>query len=233
MSRIERIGDATLYLGDCRDILSTLSNVDAIVTDPPYGINWSHSGGGGWKNGKSRLTGKKKPEAQTAKIYGDTDQFDPEIILTAAPIVLTWGAIHYAHRLPPSKHWIVWDKHLATSGLSFAECDFAWTNAPGNAVVHRQLWNGCLVEGEERTERKGRTRQHPTQKPVRLMQVCIERLRLNPGSTVLDPYMGSGTTGVAAVRFGYAFIGIEIDAKHFDIACQRIENAYRQSRLFT
>ncbi len=226
------IGNCELWLGDFREVLPLLPKCDAVVTDPPYGINWSHSGCGGWGNGSSRLTGKKKPEAQTAKIYGDTEPFDPSMILTLAPLVLTWGAIHYTDKLPISKHWIVWDKHLATSGLSFAECDFAWTNAPGNAVIHRQLWNGCLVEGEERINRNGRTRQHPTQKPVRLMRVCIERLKLKPGSMVLDPYMGSGTTGVAAIELGYAFVGVEIDVYHFETACERIEKAQAQGQLF-
>ncbi len=223
-----------LYLGDCREIVPYLESVEAVVSDPPYGIKWQHGGSRGrWNKGvgKSKITGKVQPESQTAKILGDEIPFDPAHLLVVAPKCLLWGAIHYADKLPISRHWIVWDKHLANIGNDFAECDFAWTNVKGNAVSHRQLWNGCLVEGEERTNRNGKTRVHPTQKPIRLMVFCIERMKLSENATVLDPYMGSGTTGIAALRTGHRFIGIELDPSHFETAVQRIRAELAQGTL--
>lgn len=225
------IGRARLILGDCRDILPTLGKVDAIVTDPPYGIKYAHSGGGLWGKG---LTGKAAPFTHTMAIIGDDQLFDPSIFLSFCDTCLFFGANHFADKLPPSRHWIIWDKKHP-NGLSFSQAEMAWTNVPGNVVIHRQLWNGCLVEGEERNERIKRsdspsTRQHPTQKPVALMRFCIDRM--GSVKTILDPFMGSGTTGVAAVRMGREFIGCEIDPSYFDIACKRIEDAQRQQDLF-
>ena len=227
-------GRVTLYLGDCMDIMPTLQGVDALVSDPPYGIAWQHGGNrGNWGGtGTSKITGKKQPVAQTAAIMGDAEPFDPRPLLEIAPKCLLWGAIHFSDKLPISRHWIVWDKHLANNGTDFAEVDFAWTNHKGNAVSHRQLWNGCLVEGEERTNRNGSTRCHPTQKPIRLMIFCMDRLQIAEGETVLDPYMGSGTTGVACLRTGRRFVGIEKDPAHYATALERIKNELAQGDLF-
>jgi site-specific DNA-methyltransferase (adenine-specific) len=228
-------GRVTLYLGDCMDIMPTLQAVDALVSDPPYGIAWKHGGSRGQWNrgeGKRKITGKVQPQSQTATIMGDAEPFDPRPLLGIAPKCLLWGAIHFSDKLPTSRHWIVWDKHLANMGTDFAEVDFAWTNYKGNAVSHRQLWNGCLVEGEERTNRNGSTRCHPTQKPIRLMIFCMDRLQIAEGETVLDPYMGSGTTGVACLRTGRRFIGIEKDPAHYATALERITTELAQGDLF-
>lgn len=229
--REEIIGDCRLILGDCRDILPTLGKVDAVVTDPPYGIGYRHSGGGRW--GANGLTGKRKPLCDTRSVIGDDRPFDPAHLINLAPRIILWGANHYASRLPDQPSWLVWDK--VATGPSFADVEMAWTNLGFPAKRHKQLWSGCLVQGEERTNRAMRetgraTREHPTQKPVALMDWCVALL--GNVKLVLDPYMGSGTTGVVCARRELTFVGIEIDPTYFDIACRRIEEAYRQPRLF-
>ena len=229
--REEIIGDCRLILGDCRDILPTLGKVDAVVTDPPYGIGYRHSGGG--RRGANRLTGKRKPLCDTRSVIGDDRPFDPAHLINLAPRIILWGANHYASRLPDQPSWLVWDK--VTTGPSFADVEMAWTNLGFPAKRHKQLWSGCLVQGEERTNRTMRetgraTREHPTQKPVALMDWCVALL--GNVKLLLDPYMGSGTTGVVCARRELTFVGIEIDPTYFDIACRRIEEAYKQPRLF-
>ena len=213
MTRIETIGDATLYLGDCLEILPTLPKVDAVITDPPYGISYQPSGG----NGAARR-GNLPPVA------GDERPFDPAPLL-AYPLVVLWGANHYAARLPSRDSWLVWYKKDGVSGCEFADCEMAWCSYGGAARVFNHRWHGMIRDSE-----KGSLREHPTQKPIALMKWCIEQAG-NP-ETVLDPFMGSGTTGVACMNLGRRFIGVEIEPKYFDIACERIENAQRQGRMF-
>lgn len=225
--RIETIGNATLYLGDCREVLPLLPNDAAIVSDPPYGIGYKHSGGGG-KNHAGLNGGKPRSCAfheEHHRVIGDDTTFDPSPWLKWQ-VVLLWGANHFADRLPARKSWLVWDKHLQETGLSFAECEFAWTTANLNAKIFRHLWQGALKAGVENAT----SRVHPTQKPVALMEWCIKQAGMP--ATVCDPYMGSGTTGVAAVNMGLHFIGIDIDPGYFEIACKRIEDAQRQASIF-
>lgn len=125
--------------------------------------------------------------------------------------------------LPPTSCWLVWDKLNGNS--DFADCELAWTNLPKAVRRIRFLWNGCM-----RRERDI-DREHPTQKPVDVMKWCIEHLP-TPNTTILDPFMGSGTTLVAAQKLGRTGIGIEREPKYFDIACRRIEQAMRQPDLF-
>jgi site-specific DNA-methyltransferase (adenine-specific)/modification methylase len=215
----EIIGEATLYLGDCREILPALNGIDAVVTDPPYGISYKHSGKG------RTVAGRKSVSRHDESIHGDDAPFDPSDFLSFDSIVM-FGANHYAHKLPPSGAWLVWDKRDGMDSNSFSDCEFAWTKGAGNAArMFRYLWNGVCQAGE-----KGERRYHPTQKPIALMEWCIKTLG-SPAS-ILDPFMGSGTTGVAAVRLGRAFVGIERESKYFDIACKRIDEAQRQVSLF-
>jgi site-specific DNA-methyltransferase (adenine-specific)/modification methylase len=219
MMQIEKIGKATLYLGDCRELLSQFQ-ADAVISDPPYGIAYSHSGGGqGIGKGAYRTRLKNMP------IYGDDAPFDPAPLLSLAPVVLLWGANHYADKLPPRPSWLVWDKRAASGHTNnFADCEMAWINTGGVARVFRHHWDGMMKASEQ-----GVPRVHPTQKPVVLMKWCI--LQAGNPARILDPYMGSGSTGVAAVETGLEFIGCEIEAKYFDIACQRIEQAQQQLQL--
>ena len=218
--RVERIGNATLYLGDCLTILPELQ-AEAVISDPPYGIGYSPSGGGKGAFGKpvyKRFTGRDV-------VRGDDRPFDPIHLLGIAPKTILWGANHYADKLPASPSWLIWDKREAESTLKFADCEMAWTNLGGQARIFRHLWNGVAKASEV-----GEPRVHPTQKPIALMTWCIKQA--GTPASILDPYMGSGTTGIAAVKAGASFIGVEIDPSHFATACQRIENAQRQERLF-
>ena len=206
-TRIETIGDATLYLGDCMDILPTLDKVDAVITDPPYGLNIAAQP---FQNQRRNGAEKKDwDESTPSKLLLD------EIIQKGEKAIL-WGG-NYFH-LPPSRCWLVWHK---PDGLpSFSRVELAWTNMDKLAVYFQ--WTIAATN----PERVG----HPTQKPLALMKWCIEQAG-NP-ETILDPFMGSGTTGVAAIQMGRKFIGIEKDEKYFDLACKRIEQAVSQPRLF-
>lgn len=217
--RVEKIGLATLYLGDCREIAPTLERPAAMITDPPYGIGYSHGGGGG------KLARSTQFAHET--IIGDDKPFDPIPWVNIAPIVILWGANHYAHQLPPMSSWLTWDKRDGVCSNDQSDCEHAWSNKGGPARIIRHLWNGMLKASE-----RGEIRVHPTQKPIEVMRWCIEQAKVPTSGTILDPYMGSGSTGVAAVQMRHPFIGIEIEPKYFDIACRRIEEAQRQGDLF-
>lgn len=214
--RVEVIGDCTLYLGDCRDILPTLGKVDAVVTDPPYGIGYSHGKGGG------KLARSTKFDNHA--IIGDDKPFDPLPFLEFEKVLL-WGANYFADKLPSSPNWLVWDKRDGVCSNDQADCELAWTNQKSPARVIRHLWNGMLKDSE-----RGIERVHPTQKPIVVMKWCIQQI--GETQTILDPFMGSGTTGVACVKMGRKFIGIEIDPDYFEIACKRIRDAYAQPDMF-
>jgi len=201
MSREEIIGDCRLILGDCRDILPTLGKVDAVVTDPPYGIGIAAN-----------------PVRQAhARLDWDAETPAAELLnelRAASGAQIIWGGNYFD--LPPTQRFLIWDK-LQPENFSLAMCEQAWTSLGGPAKMFRQS-----VTGYEKN--------HPTQKPVELMSWCLGFL---PDSrTILDPFMGSGTTGVACALTDRTFFGIEREPSYFDIACRRIEEAYRQPRLF-
>ena len=219
------IGDATLILGDCLDILPTLPRVDAVISDPPYGIGYAH--GGGMRGGEIGNTAAANARG-CPPIHGDTQPFDPAPFIALCPNVLLFGADHFYPRLPDSGRWLAFDK---LNGMepwdSFSDVEFAWHSVDKAARLFSMKWKGlaCDKAGEN-----GGLRVHTTQKPIRLMRWCIEQAGMP--DLILDPFMGSGTTGVACAQLGRKFIGIEIERKYFEVACQRIEDAYRQQRLF-
>ncbi len=226
MTRIERIGDCELYLGDCREILPTLGKVDAVVTDPPYGIDFDFG-----RERKGRKTGLSWGAAggdiqrDWSRIIGDNVTFDPAPFLAFDEVIL-WGGNNYPG-LPPSRCWLIWDKRRDTTPDHHGDAEIAWTNLNTVIRVHRQLWRGIVREGQENVALSPKF--HPTQKPLALMEWSLGFV---DGHTILDPFMGSGTTGVACVKLGRKFIGIEIEEKYFDIACKRIDAATRQGDLF-
>jgi len=221
--RREVIGDAELYLGDCRDIIPTLPRVGACVSDPPYGM--------GFNTDSRRFTGgardlQRDPGRADRLIAGDDKPFDPSPWL-AWPEVILWGANHYAQRLPVGSTLVWLKKYQEQYGTFLSDAEIGWQrgghgvyclHAPDSPSRRRSEFNG---QGDDTA--------HPTQKPLALMTWCIERVR---GETILDPFMGSGTTGVACMKLGRKFIGIEIEERYFQIACRRIEEAWKQPRLF-
>jgi site-specific DNA-methyltransferase (adenine-specific) len=240
--RIETIGNATLYLGDCRDILPTLPKVDAVITDPPYNVS-ERNGRDGTTVGKEKRRDGSYREVR--KDFGEWDRgFEPEWLMTAClPILRERGNfIAFCSDILVSDYVRGPFKHMRT---------MAWrkTNSPGcfNAnyvpCIEWIVWCSKTAPGIYSGSR-GRApifeyplvheahREHPTQKPADLMAELL-RLHTADGERVLDPFMGSGTTGVACANLGRSFIGIEREPKYFDIACRRIEDAQRQARLFT
>jgi len=228
--RIETIGDATLYLGDCLEILPTLPKVAAVVTDPPYGSGLSmdfknrfKSKAGAWWSNQDRSMQQHHDD-----IVGDNAPFNPALILALNVPTTMFGANWYASRLPDSGGWVVWDKRGGQRDVSGAkwpmsEAELTWTNVGKGVRVIRHTWFGLIRDSEQGEH------YHPTQKPVAVMEFCLQRM---PDGLTLDPYMGSGTTGVACANLGRKFIGIEICEQYFDIACERIAAAYAQGRLF-
>ena len=234
MWREEQIGDCRLILGDCREILPTLGKVDAVVTDPPYGqahkVNTFHRGGTRDKAVIQRngIFLKVRPNVYKP-VFGDDQPFDPSPWLDFAPEVLLWGAHKFADRLPPGG-WLVWDKVPTGKERDQGDGEAAWINRSQPMRIFRLLWDGlCVGVGARHEVTAGQQRHHPTQKPELLMLWCFGFIK---GHTILDPFMGSGTTGVACVKLGRKFIGIEIEPKYFDIACRRIEDATKQGDLF-
>ncbi len=195
------IGNATLYCGDCMDILPTIEQVDAVITDPPYGIGIAAN-----------------PVRQAhAKLDWDASAPTNDLIdlcVKSGKIAVLWGGNYFD--LPPSQCFFVWDK-VQPQDFSLAMCEMAWTNKKGPAKMFRQ---SVLSYRKE----------HPTQKPVDLMKWCIDII--GSPSNIIDPFMGSGTTGVAAMEMGKHFIGIERERQYFDIACERIERAQLQTDMF-
>ena len=216
MKPTEVIGNCNLYLGDCREILPHLPKVDLLLTDPPYGI--------GEAAGKNKSRGK----LAVAKDYGN-DQWDDKppsdwlfgLMREMSNNQIVFGGNYFV--LPPSSCWLVWDKDNTGD---FADAELAWTNLKKSVRVKKHRWNGMLQEDMKNKE----IREHPTQKPVPIMEWCISHS--SDSLTVADPFMGSGTTGVACANMGKTFYGIEREPKYFDIACKRIEQAYAQGRLF-
>jgi site-specific DNA-methyltransferase (adenine-specific) len=191
-------------------------SVDAVITDPPYGI--SHP-----CNYHARGRGKLAVCNDYPDVIGDTEPFDPSPFLSFSKVVL-WGANNYADKLPPSAGWLVWDKERPDT-LDQSTCELAWTNCVKGVRRFRYLWNGMMRAGEHGEN------YHATQKPVALMKWLLELPWLKEAQVIFDPFMGSGTTGVACMQLGRRFIGCEIDEGYFQIAKKRIEAAAAQMLL--
>ena len=212
VKRKEVIGGQTLYLGDCLEIMPLLGKVDAVVTDPPYGINYGNAGGfaasAGWNQWRGQAEWDKSrpaPEVFAAILGSSKDQ-------------IIWGGNYFADLLPPSMRWLAWDK--GQRDFTLADMELAWTSQQKAVRVFTYARGRAVKDGKE----------HPTQKPVALMEWCLGFLP--DAKTILDPFMGSGTTLVACQRLGRRGIGIEIDPDYFEIACRRVEEAYKQPDMF-
>lgn len=222
MSRVEVIGDCTLYLGNCRDILPSLGRVDAVVTDPPYGIalNTDNRRFSGGNTASVAKRGNNIGTANARPIANDSTPFDPSFLLALPGDKIIWGWNNYPDVLPRGA-CLVWLKRNDDAFGSFlSDAELAWMSKGHGVYCRRDLSNAGIAN----------ERVHPTQKPVGLMEWCLSFIP--KARIVLDPYMGSGSTGVACVQQGRGFVGIEVDQTYFDSACRRIEEAYKQPRLF-
>lgn len=211
MSAIKKdvtIGACRLLLGDCLEIMPTLGRFDAVLTDPPYGIGEDGGRFRGRKGQNIKVLPKKGWDAKTP----DGDVFD--LIISCSDEQIIWGGNYFTDKLPPSKGWLYWQKLM---GGDFSDGELAWTSRD---KALREFT--CCP--------KGKGGLHPTQKPVEVMQWCIGMLP--NAQTILDPFMGSGTTLVACAKMGRAGTGIELDPDYFEIACERVRKAYAQPDFF-
>jgi DNA modification methylase len=192
----------TIFHGDCREILPTLPKVDLVLTDPPYGCGRSTGAG---QYGKQKWDGSE-PEWDAQIPAPETFA----LMIGAAPKSIIWGGNYFP--LPQSRNFLVWDKGAGFRGRDFAECELAWCSWDGNAKVFNR---DPLARGDY----KGK--EHPTQKPVAVMVWCLSVVP--DAASVLDPFVGSGSTLVASKRMGRQAIGIEIEEKYCEIAARRVE----------
>ena len=188
----------TIYHGDCREILPQLEPADLVLTDPPYGINYAHK--------------------QLGKIFGDEQTPDVRDLLDIGGTLILWGAQHFAPQLPKSTRWLMWLKH--DPGLfgkrDHAPFELAWTNLKGSMRAYKHIWDASIRQGQS----FGLPNLHPAEKPVELLRWCLS---FTPDAkTILDPFMGSGTTLRAAKDLGRKAIGIEIEEKYCEIAAKRM-----------
>ena len=206
------IGDCRLIQGDCLEVMKELGPVDAVVTDPPYGIDYGNAGGfsksSGWKQWRG--------QAEWDKERPSREVFEAMISISSDQII--WGGNYFADLLPPSMRWLAWDK--GQREFTLADFELAWTSQQKAARAFTYPRGKAAKDGK----------QHPTQKPVALMEWCIGFLP--DAETILDPFMGSGSTLVACAKLGRKGIGIELDEQYFEIACKRVEDAYAQPDLF-
>lgn len=215
------IGNATLYLGDNEEIVDGMTRVAALCTDPPYGI-LNVAGdvdvGGVRKSVRQQGSGKLKNRILNTSAV-EWDIAPSTEFLTALRLMsdlqIIWGGNYF--ELPPSRGMLVWDKEQPWA--NFSQVELAWTNLQRPAAIFKE----SATRGTPHKE-------HPTQKPLSLMRWCVSLF--GDVEEVFDPYMGSGTTGIAALQLGRQFIGIERDERYFEVACRRIEQAVSQGELF-
>lgn len=213
--RVETIGNATLYLGDCMTVLPGINPVDAVITDPPFGV-------GNFVQTTGRLMGRGKSRGKEVEWNESPPQ--PEffrLLQEKSKHRIVWGA-NFFNCFEDRGGAIIWDK--CQSMPNFSKADIASCTHFQKTEIVRIPWTNFTVTHKAATD-------HPCERPVALYEWCIKYL---PGevASVLDPYMGSGTTGVACMNMGKVFIGIEREPSYFEMACERIDAAHRQERLF-
>jgi len=200
-----------LYNGDCLKIMLKLPIVDLILTDPPYGIGES-----GFKNHSRGLLAKstKYKELNWDKKIPEKKIF--ELMFKISKNQIIFGGNYFIEYLKNSSCWLVWDKNNGEN--DFADCELAWTNFKTAVRKYKFTWNGMLQEDMKNKEK----RFHPTQKPAKLFEKIINDYS-KPGITVLDPFAGSGTTGLACINQGRKFILIEKEQYYCDIIVKRLK----------
>lgn len=205
----------TIYHGRCEDVLSTLPKADLILTDPPYGINYRSN-----HNSSHRgIFAKWVRRENLPGIQGDDKPLDPSILPSCERKII-FGGNYCCDKLPASPCWIVWDKRDGIGPNNQADCEMAWTNLKKPARIFRNLWSGLLRAGAENVSVAQKL--HPHQKPIALMNFCINYSEAPRGGLILDPYIGSGTTLRAAKDLGFKAIGIELEECYCEIAAKRM-----------
>jgi len=238
----EQIGNATLYLGDCMELMASLpdKSIDLAIVDPPYGIGMDGKFGSGGKNVSG--LGKKNPDwiAKQWKAFNDiapSVEYFNELFRVSKDQII-WGANNFISRMPiDSVCWIVWDK-CKPEGISFSDCELAWTSFNTKISKFTFLWNGCFQGKSELGKghifcgpRYIEKRIHPTQKPVALYKWLLSRYAKR-GDKILDTHLGSGSIAVACNELGFDLTASEIDEDYFNAACKRIKEESKQGDLF-
>lgn len=226
--RVEQIGNATLYLGDCMEILPTLGKVDAVITDPPYFLPAAHYS---VRTGSAKSLGDlsilnffyAELFKQCSKTLKDTGFMYVFCDGQSYPVFYATAYAHFKKLRP-----LIWDKQVSINGYAWRHQHELIMFCEGDKAPRIPTGDGDVIR--LRAEPIG-DREHLAQKPVDLMTVLVEK-GAPLGAVVLDPFMGSGTTGVAAMQSGRSFIGCEMSQEYFDIACRRIEQAHAQGQLF-
>lgn len=222
--RVVVIGDCELYLGDCLEILPALDKVDAVVSDVPYGNK--HSGDSSRFSGGNTRRGRGSTHGA---IVGDGQPFDPTPLLSIGKYQILFGANYFPQKLAPGSI-LVWAKRRpAAYGSFLSDGEIAWFSKGRGIYLMEHVFAGSAPALEWSSDAYT-TSAHPFQKPIAVMEWCLGFIP--DAQAILDPFMGSGTTGVACVKAGRRFVGIEIDPGYFDIACDRIRAAYRQPDMF-
>lgn len=198
---------ATIYHGDCREILPTLPKVDLVLTDPPYGVDFDTD--------YRRFTAGFNVERKAhKKVANDDKPFDPAQFIALAPVVILWGANCYPNHLTTGS-FLVWDKRFSNGAAFLADAEVAWMNKGHGVYIYTETSQGFI---------RSEPIEHPTQKPIGLMVWCLGKAA--KCQTILDPFMGSGTTLVAAKQLGRKSIGIELEEKYCEIAAKRLSQEY-------
>jgi len=213
-SAIHRIPRSNILLMDCMEFVDGLKDKDsyAVVADPPYGISYARRG----QSKNSVVTSRGKGRNARKRIVGDDKPFDPLLFSGFHACAFT-GAQHFYSRLPEGGSLHCWDKRGDYKRLTQADADMVWISRVMKSRVFRLVWRGICRHDEE-TEMI----LHPTQKPISVMRWMIKLMELPKGMTIFDPYMGSGSTGVAAIQLGFGFVGCEVDPEYFAVAQKRI-----------
>jgi DNA modification methylase len=205
-------GPVQIFHGDCLELLPHLPRVDAVVTDPPYGVDFDTD--------YTRFSGGLSTERRTHnRIANDSREFDPSPFLSFRRVVL-FGANCFSDKLPCGT-WLIWDKRFKNGAAMLADAEAAWMNS-GHGIYIKAVTSQGFVRPEPI--------EHPTQKPVSVIEWCLDKAS-NEGDTILDPFLGSGTTAVACIRTGRQCVGIELEEKYCEIAAKRCDRELDQKRL--
>lgn len=229
--RVETIGTAKLYLGDCRDAMAEYCNNEfaLAITDPPYFDGPNKTGYYG--KGYSSLGVQRAKHYDTLPVWAVPDAEYFADLKRVAKHQIIWGANHFADRFnSASSGWIVWDKLNGAS--TFADAELAYCSMDCAVRVFRYVWNGMHQGQYGGDKRLNESRIHPTQKPVALYEWILDNYA-EAGQHILDTHLGSGSSAIAAIRRGFPFVGVELDETMFDAACARIEQAVKQPQLFS